>query len=767
LAVALSAIPALAGWKLSDYNTLAADSAKVNQFYGIQTFANPSSSATLSVLPDSTGNYLRFVASRIASDSTEGYSANVGIIHPLTADWSAMDMRGITSIQFQYRNNKPITDALKVAIGSDAYPQSAVSGQTLYENSITTKAGLAAHSDWVTATLDILDFAPPKWWIPTVDFPDRDSVLKSVKYLQIVPSTLYSSNGTSMGKACTKCVGPTMQEQVLDIRGLTLEGLLVEQPWPRDTIIDTTIVVPPPPPPPVVDTVGYLVSAYANAALDSAKANAIYGVSAYANPASKATVSVPGGYLRFDAPVIASEPATTPNGNGYTANVGLIHPLRADWPTVDLRKLWAIRFKFRNAYKITDNLGVSILSRAYTDEQIRQGTTYDNPVTGVKILAADSVWKTAMLDRLDFAPPMWWTPPADYPSLDSVLSQVIALRIAPTTLYSANGTQMGKVCSRCVGPTMEKQILDIQDIRLLGIDSLRIVPAVEPPPPPSAKDSCQGANVIRLDNFKEESLSTLGGWWYTYSDTGSEIPQDMMQTKGNSRSFITVKPGFAKVEAYLDKTIDEQWIAQAGWAGIATDIHRGFDLKGLKAIQFDLRVDTIYPSVGLILKVHEAGSAVGTSFQAPIPSKTGVVCVSTENLTVSDSVGIRSLNASLIDRFAFEARILDESHPFISQAQAHFSLRDVKLFGADPTLSSKALTKAARKEFGITYQGGVLRMVGIEGMGQVEVRDLHGRKVASFAVASQVPLRLGHGTYILSARRGDLQIHRSFSVMNR
>ncbi|MBK9577725.1 MAG: hypothetical protein IPK50_07370 [Fibrobacterota bacterium] len=765
LAVTLAAFPAFADWKLSEYRTLAADSAAVNRIYGIQSFSNRGTNTALSVERDSTGTFLRFNASKIASDGTEGYTANVGFLHPITPDWASYDLTRFTGIQFEYRNSAPITDQLTVAIGSDAYTPLMSASQTTYQCSITGKAALAAHGSWVTATLDILDFAPPQWWTPTADFPTLSHVLERVKNLEFSPKTLYSGDGSQNGKPCTKCVGPTMPKQILDIRNVMLMGLN-EQPWPPfDTLIDTTIVVPPPPPPPPPPpTNGYLLSSYAKPALDSASTAAAYGIVSAANPASQAMALVPGGFVRLEAPVIASEPASAPNGNGYTAYVGLIHPLRADWREANLRKLTAVRFQFRNFSKITDALNVSFASSAYTAEEEKAGVLYEYPVTGSIRLAADTNWKSVDLDILDFAPPRWWTPPPGYPTLDSVLSRVRSISFVPQTLYSGDGLSNGKLCTRCVGPTMTKQRLDIRDVRLMGIDSLELVPLVEPPPPPPTSDSCTGSKVVLLDDFLDGNVfNQLGGSWFAYSDAVGMTAEQV----GSSSAYFSVFPGSAKLDATLNKKVGEVWHASAGWAGVTASLFEGIDLEGLTGIEFQLNSMGLSPTVGLSLKVRETSVEEGSTLSAPIQAGS-TVCVTPESLRPpKNSWRSTGLDLSRIEGFSWEARIQDETRPFLDTARAVFSLKNVRLYGADPERVSRSLARKAKSNFAVSYQQGTLRLVGIEGLGQVEIRDLQGRTVAGFAAASRVPLRLGNGTYILSAKRNGVPLTKSFAVMGR
>ncbi|MEK7394074.1 MAG: hypothetical protein AAB214_16060, partial [Fibrobacterota bacterium] len=203
------------------------------------------------------------------------------------------------------------------------------------------------------------------------------------------------------------------------------------------------------------------LNSYSQIASDSATARLLYGVSAFANRASSVSATVPGGYVSMDASKIASD-----STEGYTANLGLIVPLTIDGASHDLTGLSTITFEYRNSDKITDYFGVQLLSNAYDPSLVTAGTIYEATLSGAIMLAPSTAWKTATIDLLDFATPTWWTAPADFPSIDDVLKSVNGIVFAPRTLYSASGTQGGYACTKCVTPTMTKQVLDIRNITL-------------------------------------------------------------------------------------------------------------------------------------------------------------------------------------------------------------------------------------------------------------------------------------------------------------
>jgi hypothetical protein len=231
LALAATGAFAAAGdtWLLNSYATDAADSATTNALYGYQTFENKGSSVTINV----TGGSVNLVATKLGSDGTEGYTANIGELLPLTPDWSEHDLTGLTSITFDYQNDQKITDVLSVSFGSTAYSTAISNAGTVYSNDIAGSAALGAGTTWKSGEVLISDFATPSWWttIPT-DFPSIDTVLKHVKNLQFAPKSLYTASGTQAGVACTKCVTPTMTSVTLKVKNIVLHGVKASA-WPN------------------------------------------------------------------------------------------------------------------------------------------------------------------------------------------------------------------------------------------------------------------------------------------------------------------------------------------------------------------------------------------------------------------------------------------------------------------------------------------------------------------------------------------------------
>ena len=217
-----------ADWLLNSYSMPTQDSARIRAQYGVESFHNPASVAKVEV----SGGAVRLVASRIASDSTEGFSARVGIRHSLVPEGTPVDLLGVRSVDFEFRNTATITEMFTVSFQSDAYREEWVKAGTVYEIAMSGSAFLAASGDWKKVSLPIADFATPKWWsdIPAGFPANIDVVLKQATGLRFEPSSLYRDSGIYLGRECTKCVTPTMDSLTLEIRNIVLVGLNVDRP---------------------------------------------------------------------------------------------------------------------------------------------------------------------------------------------------------------------------------------------------------------------------------------------------------------------------------------------------------------------------------------------------------------------------------------------------------------------------------------------------------------------------------------------------------
>jgi hypothetical protein len=221
-------------WLLSKLETTTADSAETNAIYGYQVFSNEASKVTVKVEAQA----VNLIASTIASDGTEGYTANFGLLLPLTPDWVEHDLTGLTSITFEYQNDATITDVLSVSFGSTAYTDAIANAGTVYSNDLAGASARAAGTAWKQGEVLVADFATPSWWtdIPE-DFPKLDTVLKHVKNLQFAPKTSYLVGGSQKGVECKLCVTPTMTSLTFKIRNIVLHGVSGDGFWPNEPFL--------------------------------------------------------------------------------------------------------------------------------------------------------------------------------------------------------------------------------------------------------------------------------------------------------------------------------------------------------------------------------------------------------------------------------------------------------------------------------------------------------------------------------------------------
>ena len=130
------------------------DSTTARTLYGIKTSSNASSTTDVKVQDG-----VVTLAATLASDSTEGYSANVALDVPLCPDRRVHDLRDFKSLRFQYRNTEKITDYLSVSFGSDVDKPTA-SGWIWpgFDAGIAGTNALAAGAEWKTAEVSMADF---------------------------------------------------------------------------------------------------------------------------------------------------------------------------------------------------------------------------------------------------------------------------------------------------------------------------------------------------------------------------------------------------------------------------------------------------------------------------------------------------------------------------------------------------------------------------------------------------------------------------------
>ncbi len=519
----------------------------------------------------------------------------------------------------------------------------------------------------------------------------------------------------------------------------------------------------------------WTLSSYTAIASDSSQTNSIYGIQAFSNPASSATIAVPGGYLSLIAPKIASEPSTTPSGDGNTANVGLLHPLTSDWAEYDLTGLTGITFEYRNATKITDVLPVTLGSASYSAENLKSGMVYTADLSGATTLAAGPYWKKATIAPADFAPPIWSTIPANYLSIDSVLKRVKYLQFAVTPLYTDSGMWNGKPCKKCTNPTMTSQTLDIRNIVLQGVKvpADGFVPLV---------GCTEGTKAVAFDAFQAgSSKNAANGYWFAFSDYDtlkSSYDLDLGRSVASTNLVAggTRTNSYLQLNAKLDKRDGSIFHSNAGWADLATNLPSGSQAftKGLTGIGFTLQSQGINSArvPALLFKVKMEGVSDATSHFVSLPTSTlnavgsagKRACIRLSDLhQPSYAFDSMALDPIKISQLAWEVRIPSNNISF-DTATANFRLSDVVFYSKDTSTTGLGFSTKNSENF-VRYFDGTLNLSGFAGALNFEVTSLDGRLVASFAPASRVALALPRGTYFVRAR--GTGVSTKFTVLGR
>lgn len=522
----------------------------------------------------------------------------------------------------------------------------------------------------------------------------------------------------------------------------------------------------------------WMLNDYATTTKDSAETNALYGVQSYQNKSSSVTVQVvTAGSVSLIATKIASD-----GTEGYTANIGMLHPLTPDWAATDITGLTSIDFEFKNSTKITDYFAVSFGSEAYTDEIAAAGTVYEAGISGAAALNAATAFKTASVLVDDFATPKWWTAiPDDFPSVADVLKKVKNLQFAPKTAYTGDGSQNGTACKTCTGPTMTAITLDIRKINLVGVEK---VSKFNP-----TYIGCEGAGVP-LDVAFDDNANEAGGYWFNFSDfdsTGTSTDK----AKGKSTSSFTTVAGdeFASgsvtLHAGLNKMNGTTWNPYAGWAAIGTGFFEAGWLigTGLTGIKFQVQADTLPETIEFInFKVGLKTVNDTATHVARLPSKLlktvagDAFCARPEDLvqpsyvTAAHRVDFATAMVSGIKQLAWEAKITNDKDSTIKTAQVKLTVSNVVLYGIPNTFPQVGVDRKAirsARPFGINYANGVLSLKGFDGVSSVDVLSIDGRKVASFAPQATMALDLGRGTYFVSAKRNGATVVQSFAVIGR
>lgn len=523
----------------------------------------------------------------------------------------------------------------------------------------------------------------------------------------------------------------------------------------------------------------WLLNEYATATPDSASTDSTYGYQVFKNPASKVTVNVAGGSVNLVATTIASD-AT----EGYTANIGLLHPLTPDWAEHDLTGLTSITFEYQNDTKITDVLSVSFGSNAYSEAISKAGTVYSNDLAGASALAAGTTWKEGEVLISDFDTPSWWTTkPLDFPKMDSVLKRVKNLQFAPKTKYTGAGSQNGKACDACVGPTMTSITLKIRKIVLHGVRNL-------PWPNPTNIGCEETAPFMALSNFAEGKENSLGGYFFAYSDfdsTGTSTDK----AKGASLVDDTVltENAFMVMNAKLNKKVAGVYHPYSGFGAFGTNFlgKASLNATGLTGISFLLaNAGTIDDKIvqSVIFKVQMKGVHDTAVHQVQLPMADIVAGAANGKMGCIRPVDLKqpayvvekdkvAFDPKAIVQIGWEAKITDDRSSAIDKATVDLLLAAVNLNGKaafvlndDPT-EPIGVRPVSRVKTSVSYANGALVLNGFTGASRFEVRDLEGKVVSSFAATSRIALPLPRGTYLLTAKGEKASFASKFAVFDR
>lgn len=526
----------------------------------------------------------------------------------------------------------------------------------------------------------------------------------------------------------------------------------------------------------------WVLNSYPVAAADSVETNALYGVQSFQNKSSSVTTKVTAGTpgsVSLVATKIASD-----GTEGYTANIGMLHPLTPDWGVYDLTGLTGVSFEYQNTAKITEVLAVSFGSKAYSDEIASAGTVYEATLASATQLAATTgtTWKKGEVAILDFATPTWWTAPADFPTIETVLKEVKNIQFAPKTLYTADGAQNGTACKKCVTPTMTAVTLSIRNITLLGVDG-----GVKWPNEDGL--GCVDATLSMpfSDFASESSKNALGGYFFPFSDFDT-LGTSTDEAKGASVVDDSVIMGadetgsYYQILAKLNKKVGATYHKYSGWADLGTNFGTGkyaigtgvtgfgfalgslgINAERIQTIDFKVKMTTVSDTA-----VHFVSLPVKDLVEAGAAGK--VACIRPSDLKQASYVSAAHMVAfdpAKIEQLSWEAKITDNKMSSIDTATANFYVSDIKWYGVEDVKLGGAIGVNSRnhaKTFA-AYSNGVLSLSGFSGVSSFDVTTLDGKVVASFASAPRVSLALPRGTYLLTAKNGSLS--QKFAVVGR
>lgn len=500
----------------------------------------------------------------------------------------------------------------------------------------------------------------------------------------------------------------------------------------------------------------WVLGTYPTITTDSAVVKDVYGPSTFTNPASKVNLTVPvAGELTFTTTFASDGTA------GYSANTGVIHPLTPSWDVKSIKGVTAISFDLKLSAKPTEGVGVSISSQGY-GKYNNEGKTHGR-LLAPAVLPAAGVWKTFVLPIEDFTPPSWWTPEADFPELDSILTVVEAIQFSPKTLYSASGTQAGTACTKCVTPTTTGPVvMTLRNITLVGVVSTSLVNPTN--------IGCSGPSTLLEDFVDGDAQNLLGGYWYSYSDTSSSPAKVLDSARGSSTSSFTVfgeaDGAYAQFGAGLNKNIAGStfaWRPYAGWAAVGTGFEGDGDVLApmLTGIEFTMKLVKSGVNVeGINFKVTTPGVEDAKTHFALIPNRqidpasaevSTTVCVRPEDLKQPSWVKpAAAFSPDKISKLAWEAKIADQKTPSISKDSVNVLISSVKFY---PAVEVGVNRRVAKSAFSAIYANGMISVKGLSGYNTLSIMTPAGKTLSSFdAKLGSKQVKLDRGTYFLVAR---------------
>lgn len=515
----------------------------------------------------------------------------------------------------------------------------------------------------------------------------------------------------------------------------------------------------------------WLLSEYLTPAADSATVNKVYGIQSYGNPESITSVSVPedtAHYIRLTATY-----ASTGN-EGYTANLGILHPLNKSWSAVNISATDTIQFEYRYNRKPGGGVELLMSSKLYPQFCSDSGFMYMFSPK-ISTLAPVNTWRTVKAPIDAFAPPAWWTErrtalglgnPAGYPSREEVIRNLEALQFAPKTTYKDTGRQMGAPCSYCVNPNTPDINFDVRNVKLIGYEEVL---------PNPNRIGCLEKPVAVVDSAIDDNSNELGGYWFAYSDTSSSPAKAGDSARGTSNVKMALGEGTAILTAGLHKNSGDatfDWRPYAGWAAIGVNFEDSISnaFAGMTGISFTLKNVGIGPNVkGINFKVAIPGISEATTHYAYLPVgklDDGPICIRPSDLMQpSWFKGAVPFKSDSVLQIAWEAKITNQDNSLIANDTALFTVANIAIHHDTGIVGVGK--RPMRTSFAPSYANGVLSFQPKPGFDNISVVSPSGRTVARLQPgARSVAIKLERGTWLVVARnaKGEVLANK-FAVM--